>query len=98
MTTISFIIFFLISMDMIVLCFCVSVVIYFSRSLLLKLLNARQEVRAKEYLNLINRTDSFLTRAISDFAAIFLILMNLVPKAFLILDSKTEKHCSEITI
>src|SRR6218665_1928322 len=98
MANISFIIFFLISMDMTVLFFCVSGVIYFSRSLLLKLLNARQEVRAKKYLNLINRTVSFLIRATSDFAAIFLILLNLIPKLFIILDSKTEKHCSEITI
>src|SRR6218665_2030780 len=92
MANISSIIWSLMMVEMIALLLCLLAVMVFLRGTFLKRLNARQEVRAEEYLFMIDRTVSFQFRGFADFAAISLIFINLIPNVFVILDSSPERH------
>src|SRR6218665_3378498 len=99
MTNIMSIVFLsMILIEMIVLFLCLLGGMFFLRSTFLKLLNTRQEVRAKEYLFLINRNIYLQIRGFADLAAISLIVKTLIPNLHVVLDPSPDRHCSEFSI
>jgi len=98
MTNISAIICSLMLVEMIVLSLCMLSTMMFLNSTLIKRLRIRQEVRAEEYLIMINRAATFQIRGFTDFAAISYIFMTLIPIVLFVLDPPNERHCSEIFI
>jgi len=85
-------------MEIAVLSMCALVAMLFLRSTFLKLLNARQEVHAKEYLFMINRIVSFQIRGLADVSATSYIFINLIPNMSVILNPPPDRQCSELSI
>lgn len=85
-------------LELTVLCLCLIATMVLLASTLLKRINARQEVRAKEYLFIINRTVSFVIRGFADYAAVCIIIINLGPNVSFILDPPVQRHCAELSI
>ena len=89
-------------MEMTVLCFCLLATVLRLRSIFLKLLNSRQEVRAKEYLFMIKRNMSFLIRVFADYASISLIFIAPIANAVLIMFHNIYNedyfHCPKLSI
>src|SRR6218665_3138412 len=98
MTNIWSIIHSMMLLELTVLCLCLIATMVLLASTLLKRINARQEVRAKEYLFIITRTVSFVIRRFADYAAVCIIIINLGPNVSFILDPPVQRHCAELSI
>lgn len=98
MNLISYIVGALIMMETAVLYVCWLAAGLFLSSTFLRQINIRQELRAKEYLFMINRNVFFLIRGLVDFEAMYLVYIACASNLPIIFDHPQEKHCSEFSI